>query len=206
MLVAFTTLGALPSLWAMAGAVGPIGGSSRLSEPHTQAICAVLMSKGTAVVTGYELRCLIVSRNGGENDDRAETAAAERWNERPESRHDAVAVDLLNACVADDEDAASAMMAASVVLFVDGGGKVCAPTEPVVGTRQVARFVLELGAGPEMVVRPGHINGQTGLAFHRQGRVVGVLSFLIGRGGISDIWIVLNPDKLRRWNPRQSHG
>jgi RNA polymerase sigma-70 factor (ECF subfamily) len=43
------------------------------------------------------------------------------------------------------------------------------------------------------------VNGQPGLVAQRDGVTVAVYAFRITRDRITDIWVVLNPDKLRPW-------
>jgi len=105
---------------------------------------------------------------------------------------------------AEDGDLAAleAMLAEDVVLYGDGGGKVKAATEPVVGAAAVARFIDEitrarrsLGTFDLALVT---VNGQPGRVLRDAAdRVWDVLSIDVVAGRIEAIRIVRNPDKLR---------
>lgn len=102
---------------------------------------------------------------------------------------------------AGDLAALEAMLAADVVLYGDGGGKVKAATEPVVGAAAVARFVDEItrarrsrGTFDLALVT---VNGQPGRVLRDAAdRVWDVLSIEVVAGRIEAIRIVRNPDKL----------
>lgn len=122
-------------------------------------------------------------------------------NDIPEENHDAIVVNLLSACVGGEHASLSRLLDPSVILVVDSGGKVRAPTEPVVGAQQAAQFLLDLATAPDMLVRAQSVSGQTGLVFDHKNRVIGVLGLKAAFGRIQEIWIVVNPEKLVRWNP-----
>ena len=44
------------------------------------------------------------------------------------------------------------------------------------------------------------VNGGPGLVCRRDGSVVAVVVLAGGIGAVTDVWVVANPDKLRRWN------
>ena len=69
------------------------------------------------------------------------------------------------------------------------------------GVEQAARLLVRVFAKvPAVTATEQSVNGQAGLVFRQGRRVVGVLSASIKAGRILDIWLVLNPDKLRHWN------
>ncbi|MFF8816352.1 RNA polymerase sigma factor SigJ [Streptomyces pactum] len=89
-----------------------------------------------------------------------------------------------------------------VVWRSDGGGKVRAARRPVFGQDKVARMAHAISRRfePErMRLSPREVNGAPGLVFvDHVGRQVGVLAFTVGEGGrITEIDVVVNPDKLR---------
>ena len=92
-------------------------------------------------------------------------------------------------------------LGADVVLVVDGGPDVTAPRAPLVGRDEAAAYLDEALRSTTLTVRPARVNGQAGAVLCRDERVVGVLSFELRRGAITRGWLVVNPDKLRRWNP-----
>jgi RNA polymerase sigma-70 factor (ECF subfamily) len=71
------------------------------------------------------------------------------------------------------------------------------------GAGSVARFLLGvLGKQDGIETRIEAVNGRSGLVFRHQGVVVSVAALETRAGLISDLWVVLNPDKLRTWNNR----
>lgn len=124
-----------------------------------------------------------------------------RRDEVPADRHDRIVLDLLRACESGEEDAVAELLHPDVTVLTDGGGKVRVPVEPVHGSRRAARLLVKLLAtAPDMVASPQSVNGHAGLVFHHDGKVIGVLSLDARGDSVHDIWIVLNPEKLRRWN------
>lgn len=94
-----------------------------------------------------------------------------------------------------------ALLSEDVVLYTDGGGKASAVPNPVYGADHVARFFL---AAPGKLM-PGdavrcfaEINGQPGIVAFHEGKVYGVLTLDVADGRIRNIYIVRNPDKLKR--------
>jgi RNA polymerase sigma-70 factor (ECF subfamily) len=92
-------------------------------------------------------------------------------------------------------------LAEDVVVYSDGGGKVNAARKPVAGREKVALFLTNLRrlAPAGTTFRIEVINGQPGIVTLVDGVVVNVVTFDIGESGIRTIYIVVNPDKLRRF-------
>jgi RNA polymerase sigma-70 factor (ECF subfamily) len=89
----------------------------------------------------------------------------------------------------------------AVVLRSDGGGRVSAARRPVFGADAVARFVLGvLRKNPEVQVEPRLMSDGVVFAWQRAGRASGVLALRASSECITDVWIVMNPDKLRAWD------
>lgn len=92
------------------------------------------------------------------------------------------------------------LLAPDVTLVSDGGGRVTAARNPVVGSERVARFIRGITAKATDLnwsIEP--VNGLSGIVIRRSNQVVGVVGFGTADDVVSDIWIVLNPDKLRHW-------
>ncbi|MFB4319274.1 hypothetical protein [Actinomadura sp. 21ATH] len=116
-------------------------------------------------------------------------------------RHDRVARRFAAACEAGDTAALKAVLAADAIVVSDGGGKVRADARPTHGADAVARFVADLPAGrPRTDLTAESVNGRTGLVLRRAGRAVAVVSLSTAGDEVTAVWIVLNPDKLRRWH------
>ena len=92
------------------------------------------------------------------------------------------------------------LLAPDVTLISDGGGQVSAARNPVVGSDRVARFVRGITAkSTDLSWSIEAVNSLSGIVIRRGGQVFGVIGFDTADGVVADIWIVLNPDKLRHW-------
>ncbi|MEV7187914.1 RNA polymerase sigma factor SigJ [Kitasatospora sp. NPDC093102] len=90
-----------------------------------------------------------------------------------------------------------------VVWHSDGGGIVRAGVRPVHGADRVARMVAGLVAKwftPELATATAVVNGEPGLVWYGRstGTVGGVLAFTVAGGRITEVYVVLNPEKLGR--------
>lgn len=99
-----------------------------------------------------------------------------------------------------DADAIAVLLSPDIVALADGGGKVTAEARPIRGADEVAAFVAQVFDRRSVEIAAQQVNAQTGLVVRKDSRVVGVVSFNIRHGLVTDLWIVLNPDKLERWN------
>jgi RNA polymerase sigma-70 factor (ECF subfamily) len=90
-------------------------------------------------------------------------------------------------------------LAADVVVYSDGGGKVNAARKPVIGREKVATFLTGVRKlGPEdMQFRIEAINGQPGVVSVWNGLIFNVTTFDITESGIGVIYVMANPDKLQ---------
>ncbi len=76
-----------------------------------------------------------------------------------------------------------------------------AALRPVVGRDKVARLFLGLmRREPEMELVEDDVNGTPGVAVRIDGTTFAVLAVGVRGGLITDLWLVVNPDKLRAWN------
>lgn len=116
--------------------------------------------------------------------------------------HGRVVSAFREACETGDLDALVALLDPAVESRSDGGGKVRAALRPVVGRDKVARLFLGLmRREPEVELVEDDVNGMPGVAVRIGGTTFAVLAVGVGGGGlISDLWLVVNPDKLRAWN------
>lgn len=90
------------------------------------------------------------------------------------------------------------LLAPDVTLWADSGGAAKAPPRPILGADKVARF--SIGIGPTLTgheVRLAELNGQPAAVFTLDGVPVGVLSLDLTGGVVSEIRLMVNPDKLR---------
>ncbi|WP_367039857.1 RNA polymerase sigma-70 factor [Streptomyces sp. Je 1-332] len=90
------------------------------------------------------------------------------------------------------------MFTADVTWWGDGGGKATAARKPVVGREKVLRFVV---GGMEkfasaMDLSYAEVNGAPAIVARTAGAVVGIASFEFRDGLVSEVWVMVNPDKL----------
>jgi RNA polymerase sigma-70 factor (ECF subfamily) len=108
---------------------------------------------------------------------------------------------FLSAAMGGDLDRLVSVLDPEVVWRSDGGGLVTAARVPVVGNEKVAGFLLRLGRGvdPQTVsVLARDVNGAPGLVvLDREGKPLAVFAFSVYGGRITEIDVVVNPDKLR---------
>ncbi|PWR21763.1 sigma-70 family RNA polymerase sigma factor [Zavarzinia compransoris] len=94
------------------------------------------------------------------------------------------------------------LLAETVVLRSDGGGKVIAFLNPIAGAERVARLYAGLrrkyGAQAAAIVRPVRIDGLPGFIIRAQDGILQTIAFEIEDGRIAAIYITRNPDKLTR--------
>ncbi|MDC0673748.1 sigma-70 family RNA polymerase sigma factor [Nannocystis radixulma] len=99
-----------------------------------------------------------------------------------------------------DLQALQAMLAEDVVIHADGGGRVPAFRNPILGLARVLRLYAGLrrksGERP-VLLRPLTIDGLPGFASIDRGRVLQTTALELKDGRIAAIYIVRNPDKLR---------
>ncbi len=95
----------------------------------------------------------------------------------------------------------SAMLAENVVLQSDGGGRVMAFRNPILGIARVLRLFAglrrKLGSPTARLIRPMMIDGLPGYVSIDRGEVLQTTALDIEAGRIKAIYIVRNPDKLR---------
>lgn len=100
-----------------------------------------------------------------------------------------------------DVNALSRLLAKDVVLQSDGGGKVIAFRNPILGLARVLRLyrgiTRKYGAAPPSSFRPLRIDGLPGY-ISREREVVQTTALEIENGLITHIYITRNPDKLER--------
>jgi RNA polymerase sigma-70 factor (ECF subfamily) len=127
---------------------------------------------------------------------------AERTRFDPDPEHGRELLERFLAAAEDGDLAAlEAMLADDVVLYGDGGGKVKAATEPVLGAGAVARFMAEIARARRTLgdfeLQWVTVNGQPGRVLRDAADAVwDVLAVDVVDGHIAAVRIVRNPDKL----------
>lgn len=108
---------------------------------------------------------------------------------------------FLAAAESGDLEALEELLATDVVTVSDGGGVVSAARKVIAGRERVARFVLgvrEKGAAGAAFV-PVMANGELGMLATRDGEPVAFLTVDVATDGLTQLLIVLNPEKLERF-------
>ncbi|MBZ9989599.1 RNA polymerase sigma factor SigJ [Mesorhizobium sp. BH1-1-5] len=105
------------------------------------------------------------------------------------------------AMVSGDIEPLKRLLAEDVEFIADGGGKVAAALNILVGRDRVAKFLVgaaRKNPDPDRTaIRPAMINGGPGLVVSVAGAVVQTFSFALdARGSIAAVYTVRNPDKL----------
>jgi RNA polymerase sigma-70 factor (ECF subfamily) len=110
-----------------------------------------------------------------------------------------------HACVTGNVEELLAVLHTDAMLVADGGGKAAAATSPVRGADRIAEFLIGIigkvrwsESDPRLVT----INGAPGLLVRHPNTGNGTFSFDIVDGRIRAIYVVRNPDKLRRFLER----
>ena len=100
-----------------------------------------------------------------------------------------------------DLEALVALLSSDAIFYSDGGGKAPALPKPIHGPANIARGMLD---GMRRLVpknlarRFVDINGHPGIVAFLDGRPFSVVTLDAADGLISDIYVVTNPEKLRR--------
>ena len=136
---------------------------------------------------------------------RAKVCLAEprpRLTGTPESRR-AVAERFARAFSSGDGSELSALLAADVGVWSDGGGKASAARRPVLGRDRVLQFLLGLHRTAlettkmrGVSLRIEDVNSEPALVIHLGARLESIFVFSIDGDTVSGIRVVRNPDKL----------
>ncbi|WP_027341202.1 RNA polymerase sigma-70 factor [Hamadaea tsunoensis] len=112
------------------------------------------------------------------------------------------------ACAGGDLNAMMELLAPDVVLWSDGGGIVTAARRPLVGADHVARWMLGVMRKPESAAAefgPALVNGEPAIVGYYGDQPVGTIHVEVADGKITEVRMVVNPEKLaglRRPDPR----
>ncbi|WP_326783332.1 RNA polymerase sigma factor SigJ [Streptomyces sp. NBC_00151] len=102
---------------------------------------------------------------------------------------------------AKDIDALIGLLDPDAIAIADGGGLAQSFLDPIEGGERIAHAWAGLAhRRPDgMTLLERTVNGQPGLVAQQDGVVVTVLAFEVVGDRIKHIWVVRNPEKLRRW-------
>lgn len=101
------------------------------------------------------------------------------------------------------------LLAADVTAYADGGGKIRAATQPIIGIDAVMQAHVALqpifSAHMSRLVRYGFINGLPGFVTIEQDDTLQTTALEIKDGTIVAIYVMRNPDKLRHLASHSIH-
>ena len=112
---------------------------------------------------------------------------------------------FVNAIRDGDVGALAQVLAEDATFVSDGGGRVAAVPRPLAGRDLIAKVLIGFGRqlDPQQHrIRFARINGLPGIVISlADGTLVQTLAFEAGAGGIRAIYVMRNPEKLRRVRP-----
>ncbi|HET9496616.1 MAG TPA: RNA polymerase sigma-70 factor [Chloroflexia bacterium] len=118
-------------------------------------------------------------------------------------QQEAIAHKFLEVCAGGDMNGLLAMLAEDSVLVADGGGKARAAMNRIYGREKVARFVfgviekvLRENPGAAFTATVTELNGQPAIASYIDGVLNSTLEFEFDGEHITNLYTVVNPDKL----------
>ncbi|MGC4051266.1 MAG: RNA polymerase sigma-70 factor [Paludibaculum sp.] len=116
----------------------------------------------------------------------------------PEQHHEALLSSFAEACANGDLHSISSMLVHDAKLYSDGGGKVRAALNPILGAGAIGRFFIGIRqkGQPGVIVRIGRVNGQPAVLGYAGDQLVYAALVKLEGDAISEIYIVANPDKL----------
>jgi RNA polymerase sigma-70 factor (ECF subfamily) len=100
-----------------------------------------------------------------------------------------------------------ALLSRDAIFYSDGGGKAPALPKPIHGAEHIARGILEgiRRLVPKNLVRRfAEINGQPGIVTFLEDRPFSVFTLDVNDGLVSRIYVITNPEKLKRLPPLAS--
>jgi RNA polymerase sigma-70 factor (ECF subfamily) len=126
---------------------------------------------------------------------------ASRGLAAPAARQAGIVREFKQAWEAKDIDALIGLLDPEATATADGGGLALAFPHPIEGGERIAHAWIELaGRKPAtMTFLERTVNGRPGLVARQDGVVVTVFAFEVADDRIRHIWVVRNPEKLRRW-------
>ena len=117
----------------------------------------------------------------------------------PEGEHERLLERFTKAIVEDDAEGLIALLSPDVVLATDGGGRVRAALNRIVGREHVSKFLfgVKRKGGAGQIIKLTRLNGEPALVGIKDGVVVSTCSIEVDETGIRALHIMRNPEKLR---------
>jgi RNA polymerase sigma-70 factor (ECF subfamily) len=119
----------------------------------------------------------------------------------PAAQRAGVVRDFKQAWEAKDIDALIGLLDPDATAIADGGGLATTFLHPIEGGEQIAHAWVELARRrpDDVTFLERTVNGQPGLVAQQDGVTVTVFAFEVADDRIRHIWVMRNPEKLRRW-------
>ncbi|MEU4821465.1 RNA polymerase sigma factor SigJ [Actinomadura citrea] len=119
----------------------------------------------------------------------------------PAARHAGIVRAFKQAWEAKDIEALIRLLDPDATAIADGGGLAVTFPRPIEGGEEIARAWIEIARRRpgDMTFLERTVNGQPGLVAQQDGVIVTVFAFQVAGDRIQHIWVVRNPEKLRRW-------
>jgi RNA polymerase sigma factor (sigma-70 family) len=119
----------------------------------------------------------------------------------PTARQTGIVRAFKQAWEAKDIDAIVGLLDPDATAIADGGGLAITFLNPIEGGEQIARAWIEIAnrVPSNMTFLERTVNGQPGLVAQQDGVTVTVFAFDVAGDRIRHIWVIRNPEKLRRW-------
>ncbi|MFJ7967800.1 RNA polymerase sigma factor SigJ [Streptomyces sp. NPDC096324] len=119
----------------------------------------------------------------------------------PAARNTGVVSAFKEAWEAKDIDALIGLLDPDATAIADGGGLAQSFLHPIEGGERIAHAWAGLADRRRdgMTLLERTVNGQPGLVAQQDGVIVTVLAFEVAGDRIRHIWVMRNPEKLRRW-------
>jgi RNA polymerase sigma-70 factor (ECF subfamily) len=114
----------------------------------------------------------------------------------PPHEHERLLERFTTALANDDPAELLAILSPEVVLASDGGGRVPALLEPMVGAEHVSKFLLAMTRKVRAEFQLTNLNGEPALLVFVDGVIASTYSFDIDASGIRALIVVRNPDKM----------
>jgi RNA polymerase sigma factor (sigma-70 family) len=125
---------------------------------------------------------------------------ASRAPATPTARQAKIVRDFKQAWEAQDVVALIGLLDPDATASADSGGLASALPGPIGGGAQIARACVDLAdRAPGLTILERTVNGQPGLVAQQDGMTAAVLAFDIADDRIKNMWVILNPEKLRPW-------
>jgi RNA polymerase sigma-70 factor (ECF subfamily) len=107
---------------------------------------------------------------------------------------------LASASAARNRHLIAAVLSTDVEIVVDSGGAIPMRPSTARGRPAAAELILQiLSCFPRPFLTEHEINGEPGLLLKDGDVLVGIMSAAVTRDAISEVWVVLNPQKLIRF-------